>query len=101
VNAFTEKMRSPSEKRNRIIHDPWGLDTNGTPRQLQITASGRLVFELKAKDLEALKADYREIFACVSSFIDIRNAIAAELPSWPGIPPTERRPTIRVLDPQI
>ena len=101
INKFAEEIRSPTEKRNRIVHDAWGLDASGAAMQLRVTAAKTLVFGLTPVSLETLKADYRSVFACVRRFAEIRNEIAAEQPSWPGIPWTEHRPTVQVHEPPI
>jgi hypothetical protein len=53
---FSEKVRHPTELRNRAVHDPLGVhEDDGEARQLQITARGTLVFELRKIDLKAAR----------------------------------------------
>ncbi|MCH7540335.1 MAG: hypothetical protein IH999_08070 [Proteobacteria bacterium] len=93
VNRFVEAARGPSEKRNRMAHDAWGFGTkSGAPSKIEVTADKKLVFRLRAVDINELKKDVREIEECVVRFVGIRDQILAELPSLPDIPPSELRP---------
>ncbi len=95
VNKFAESARGPSDKRNRIIHDPWGFSPlDGSPSKIEITADKKLVFRLRDVDVAEIENDQRVIHDCVIKFIDIRDRIRAEIPSLPEIPLTELRPII-------
>lgn len=95
VNKFAESARGPNDKRNRIIHDPWGFGIlTGSTFRIEITAARKLVFQLRRVDIAELEKDQEAIHDCVDKFVDIRDRILAEIPSLPEIPLTERRPII-------
>ena len=93
VNKFAESARGPSDKRNRIIHDPWGFSPlDGSPSKIEITADKKLVFRLRHVDIAELEKDQRAVHDCIIKFVGIRDRILAEIPSLPEIPLTELRP---------
>ncbi len=93
INQFAESARGANDKRNRIIHDPWGLSPlDGSPSKIEITADKKLVFRLREVDIAEIENDQKAVHACVIKFIGIRDQILAEIPSLPEIPLTELRP---------
>ena len=93
VNKFAESARGPNDKRNRIIHDPWGFGIlTGSPSKIEITAARKLVFRLRRVDITELAKDQKAVHDCVIKFIEIKDRILAEIPSLPEIPLTELRP---------
>jgi len=87
VNVFSEEMRGPSERRNRIVHDVWSAhEDTGAIFKMEITARNKLKFELQEIDIETIKADVKTVFDCVKKFLGIRNLIFSSLPSLPSIP---------------
>ncbi len=93
VNKFAESVRGPSDKRNRIVHDPWGFSTlDGSPSKIEITANKKLVFRLRNVDIAEIERDQKAVHNCVLEFVGIRDRIFAEIPSLPEIPLTELRP---------
>jgi hypothetical protein len=100
VNRFAEEVRGPSEKRNRIIHDPWGIRPDGIPTRLHITANKKLRFDFVVADIPQLQKDMETIKQCVAGFVAIRKTILDELPTLQKIPESELRPIVEVPNQQ-
>lgn len=98
VSRFSDECRGPSEKRNRLIHDPWGRSHEGRSSKIEITAKKALKFELRDVELSEVEADVAAISRCVMRFVEIRAKILAELPTLPEIPRSELHPIVQVPD---
>lgn len=92
VNRFAEDVRGPSERRNRIVHDPWMRREDGPTTKLEITANRTLRFAIRDVDLDDVKKDVDSIIDIVRAFVKIRDDIIAALPTLPEIPHEELRP---------
>jgi len=93
VNKFADEIRGPSERRNRIVHDPWGRNqTDGSTTKIEITANKKLKFEIVSVDLAEVKKDVDMIIDSVLKFVAIKKLIEAEIPTLPDIPEAELRP---------
>lgn len=94
VNKFSEKVRGPSENRNRIIHDIWLMDNRepSSMGRLEMTASKTLKFGIEDVPLTKLQAISDELGACRLEMYEIRGAIFAAQPTFPGIPRSELNP---------
>ena len=99
VNKFSESARKPVERRNRVVHDPWGFrqisESESQASQIEVTANRNLVFRLRDIDIDELDKDQQIIHDCVLKFIEIRDKIFAEISSLPEIPQSELRPIRR------
>jgi hypothetical protein len=94
VNKFSEKVRGPSENRNRILHDIWLVDNRDPTSmgRMQMTAAKTLKFGIVDVAQTELQAIYDELAACRLEMYEIRGKIFAAQPTFPGIPPTELNP---------
>jgi hypothetical protein len=91
---FIQDSRRPTELRNCAVHDPLGVHKEDSePRQLQITARGKLVFEVRKITLEDMIKNAREITVFLDRFFNLRDRIEGELSTLPY--------TSRTLFPQI
>ena len=87
LNDFIQDLRGPTELRNRAIHDPLGVHAkDGKERQLQITARGKLVFELREITATQLAKDRDTIARFLERFMRLRGEIEAELETLPYTP---------------
>ena len=86
VNKFSENVRGPSDKRNKLVHDVWTRNENMETSKLQITANKSLVFKLTKIEIKDIKSDVDDVIDCVGKFTDIRKSILSELPTLPKIP---------------
>ena len=94
VNKFSEKVRGPTENRNRILHDIWLKDNRNLESmgRLQMTAAKTLKFEIVDVPETELQAISDELGACRLEMYEIRGDIFSAQPTFPGIPPTELNP---------
>ncbi len=93
VNKYVEAIRGPSELRNRLIHDRWGIQRpSGKTAKMVITANKKLRFEEQIVDLADVRRDVDRIIDCLHQFHDLKEVILAELPTLPEIPRTELHP---------
>jgi hypothetical protein len=100
VHKFQEKVREASERRNRIIHDAWTVVGAETFR-LEVTARGKLNFDLvKIMDTDLAK-NQADIRMWVDRFGEICNQILDALPTLPGIPRGQLEPLTRVRENRI
>jgi hypothetical protein len=85
LNKFLEDSRGLLEARNRAAHDPVAIE-NGKHVQLQITARGKSVFEIREITREKLTKDRDDIDRLLKRFSVISREILAQLPSLPYTP---------------
>jgi hypothetical protein len=98
VNKFTETIRGPQERRNRIIHDVWlaDLESPSSMGRLELTAPKKLSFKAETVKLEELQADYDQIAKARNEFFHIRADIYRVIPTLPEIPQSELHPIMNV-----
>jgi hypothetical protein len=95
VSDYKVKIRKAAEKRHRAVHDPLGIDKDdGEPRQLQITAHGKLVFERRKVTTTSLQKDLDLIADWVNKILDLQERIVDELVA---LPPYEPRPLFPMI----
>jgi hypothetical protein len=98
VNKFAERVRGPSEIRNRRIHDQWFTDTAtaaaGAMKQMEMLARGTLKYGFKTISIAELKEDRAKIIKAMNEAADIRATIEAALPTLPEIPLKELHPIV-------
>lgn len=93
VKKFADAVRGPAEKRNRLVHDPWGFGINtGEPSKIEVTANRRLVFKMRRMAIADMAKDGIAVAEAVGTFLLIRDHILSVLPSWPEISPSELHP---------
>ncbi|HEV7911221.1 MAG TPA: hypothetical protein VGP28_09090 [Methylocella sp.] len=95
VNKFSERVRGPSEIRNRLIHDQWF--TSQAPaemKQMEMLARGTLKYGFKTVSITDLRKDRAKIISAMKEASAIRAAIETALPTLPEIPLTELHPII-------
>lgn len=84
LNDFIQNSRGPTEIRNRAVHDPLGVHSDdGTTRQLQITARGKLVFQLRELDPYQLLKDRDTVGQFLERFMSLRDEIKSEISTLP------------------
>lgn len=95
VNKFAERVRGPSEIRNRIIHDQWFTSPRPAEmKQMEMLARGTLKYGFKSVTVESLREDHAKIVKVMREAADIRSAIETALPTLPEIPLKELHPTV-------
>jgi hypothetical protein len=98
VNKFTETVRGPQERRNRIIHDAWLMDNENPTAmgRLELTAPKKLSFKAETILLVELQTDYDQIAKARNDFVHIRTEIYRVTPTLPKIPDSELHPIMNV-----
>lgn len=98
VNKFSDAMRGPQERRNRIIHDVWLInqDDPSVMGRLELTAPKKLSFKAVDIRLEELKSDFDMIAKIRKEFHIIRAEIYDAVPKFPEIPKEELHPIMNV-----
>jgi hypothetical protein len=80
LNAFTSEVDALIRQRNRVIHDPWFVDTDTNEvTRLEITADRRLVRERKPHDIETLRQLSDSIHDAANRFSAMRQDIAKDI----------------------
>ena len=86
-NKMYEAIRISSERRNRVIHDPWLFEEGKDAQRWEITARRVLVNELKPiKSAEIVKIA-RELGELAKNFGIMHKQILELLATSPGTPP--------------
>lgn len=85
VNKFKERARGPADRRNRNIHDPWTVTSLNETARLEVTARGKLTFELVRVPDTELENDQKLIRKCTQDFNAICHDILAAIPTLPKI----------------
>jgi hypothetical protein len=84
LNAFHSKAQGASEKRNRVVHDPWVADAvTGVAHRLQVTANKKLVYGHVPQSTEELKLLATEISGLVDRFDELIRPALARFPAVP------------------
>src|SRR5262249_1315763 len=69
LEKLITRSRKPTDLRKRAVHDPLGVNSSdGRTQQLQITARGKLVFQLRDISLDSLRSDEKEINRFIRDF---------------------------------
>lgn len=92
ANRFHEDSRGPLEVRNRVVHDYWVWDAEGTIHRLEMTASKKLKLEPVVIPIDELKRHDETIGKLVDRSAALKERIYAVLPTLPDIPDSELRP---------
>lgn len=85
LNKLEADHREPLEIRNRAAHDPVGVE-NHKHMQLQITARGKTVFDLREVTVEKLIADRDKVVAFLVRFENLMDEILVEVCTLPYKP---------------
>lgn len=98
VNKFTEALRGPQEKRNRIIHDVWLVNETFpyVMGRIELTAPKKLSFKVEDIELAELKSDFDAISKARTEFHAIRSEIYDAIPALPEMPQEELHPIMNV-----
>jgi hypothetical protein len=98
VNKYSESIRGPQEMRNRVVHDVWLMDNHNpdTMGRLETTAPKKLSFKVQDVPLSELRDIQQTLSKVRAEASDLRLEIVAALPSFPGIPESERDPIAHV-----
>lgn len=82
LKKFKLRLYGTSEKRNRIVHDPWSIemlpDGSLAMSQTTITAKGKPQFNDHVVPIEELEATYEEITVRIDEFIKIKDQLAGQ-----------------------
>jgi len=80
VNQLMQRTYEPQEKRNRIIHDAWYLDTSrAQTAQFRSWPAKDLRFGINPVDLTDIESTLRDIDALYTKAKELFSAIAAEI----------------------
>lgn len=63
LEGFAKETTSLSERRNRVIHDPWHVVSGSIPKRYEISARKSFKFVEKEVDLDDLRRLYNDIQA--------------------------------------
>ena len=74
LHGFQQKTYALSERRNRLIHDSWAFDPPGGSR-FEISAKGKLNFELKPDPTSAIDASAADIERHAQIFVTMAREI--------------------------
>jgi hypothetical protein len=85
INKFISDARHVTDLRNRAVHDCMGIEGD-EHKQLQITAKGKLVFDMRTVILPQIEKDRDEIDRYIDRFINFSNRVIGELSSLPYMP---------------
>ncbi|NUJ80969.1 hypothetical protein HUN39_13185 [Methylocystis sp. FS] len=76
---FAKSTAALSEKRNRVIHDPWCEDDDGSVTKTEVSARRLFKFEILESDIEQL----RRLFSDILSHIQWLDKIFTEVDAMP------------------
>ena len=72
LNTFTTEAVELSQRRNRIVHDPWFYNVaDKEPTRLQVTADRRLYFDYKTGKMDEIRAVSNRIAKATTRFQDL------------------------------
>ena len=84
LNRLSDKAQALLQKRNRIVHDPWAVGSkDGLVYRLQISIDSGLEFGFTPAPLEEVHQVHQKITNLIHEFLDLKDAILAELSSLP------------------
>ncbi|MGE8131657.1 hypothetical protein ACQKQD_32360 [Methylobacterium sp. NPDC080182] len=78
-----ERVGRIAAKRNRVVHDPWSRDADGSFHRVQITADNKLEFGFEIETVDGLNELYDEIVQVRWDLHQLRALILREVPPWP------------------
>jgi hypothetical protein len=84
LHKFSAKAISVSERRNRVIHDPWGPTKDGTWERIEVTARKELRMKFVTAELDELKSLATDINSLHDDLHKLADLIANMHPPSPG-----------------
>lgn len=81
TKEMRDRITSIANKRNRIVHDPWLRDADGSFQRVHVTADNKLDFNFKAETIADLDIVYDSMVKVRFDLDDLRDAIAKFIPS--------------------
>jgi hypothetical protein len=94
INKFDESVRTPLDIRNRITHNCWFRNKEGSMSQLELGAKGVLTYGFKPILIDSLKKDCGKVRHAMLKATKLRDLIEDALPTLPEIPLKELHPTV-------
>jgi hypothetical protein len=89
LGSIAGRSEQLGEERNRIVHDPWMMNvTKHTSGKLRITAKKKLHFAYVAVPLAEIESSLDRIKTHLARFLKFEEALWAEIPTWPDMPPS-------------
>lgn len=80
LNRFNAKMYSALEKRNRAVHDPWGIDdASGSVSQIRVALVNK---EIRLEEVPIQMAELFSDLRLVSRQLNTFMVVRAEILSW-------------------
>ena len=83
LNKFAVKARELSERRNRIVHDPWSIDENGFPHRYEASARKIHKQQMVYVSTSQVLLLYRDIEIAIDEFIALNKEILAHVEPSP------------------
>jgi hypothetical protein len=96
MNVLSGRAQQQSDKRNRIVHDPWSISGEGVVQRLLVKADRKLEFEFITDTPDELNKTYVEIIRLIQDFEGFRARMLAALPAF-SRKRYEQSPGIRTL----
>lgn len=83
LNKFSVKADGIARERNRIVHDPWLVSSDGIARRVEVSADKRLKYVAMPISTEDMDKLSQKIADAIEEVETLHNRLKRELPSWP------------------